>query len=111
MKKEIILDFTCEEAALLINVFTAYLENVNTLQLKLPAIDIVADEIDFVDESLPLLKDGVALEIGVILQCPVAIKHVLLALALLTASLTTEETDTLNTQCMIKLFYASRGGR
>lgn len=110
MKKNINLEFSFEEAELLHEVFSTYLENVNTLTLKLPGIDIDFEEAEFVADSLPLLKDAVDLEIGVILTCSVKVKWVLYSLALLTASYSTEENDHVNTSCMIKLLHGSRVG-
>ena len=110
MKRYISLEFSHEEAELLVTVFSAYLENVDVLQMKLTAIDIDFDEIDFVDDSLVLLKDAVALGIDVILHCKISIKNVLFSLALLTAHHATEENDHVNTSCMIKLLHGSRAG-
>lgn len=111
MRKETIyLEFTSEEAALLVNVFSSWIENVNVMQLKLPAVDIESEAVKFVNDSLPLLKDAIAMEIGVILECHISIKLVLFSLAMLTAHMSTEDTDKLNTQVMIKLIHASKDG-
>lgn len=110
MKKNIYLEFSTEEAELLVEVFSGYLENVNNLQLKLPGIDIDFEEAEFVADSLILLKDAVDMEIGVILQCKIAIKKVLFSLALLTANYANEENDRLNTSCIIKLLHAAQDG-
>lgn len=105
MEKDYYLEFSAEEAEIMVDVFSNYLENVNALQLKIPSIDINFKEAQFVSDSLPLLKDAVHLDIGVILQCNKCINGVLFSLAMLTIQYSKEDNDHLVTSCIVKLLH------
>ena len=110
MRKYIILEFTTEEAELLVGVFTQYVEQHRVLQFKVPAIDFDFNEMDFICSALSILEDAAFLNIDVILYCPRKLNWVLYSLAMIIPSFSTEENDHAAFQCIIKLLHAAKDG-
>ena len=110
MKKKISLVFTNEEAEVLVNVFTAYQLSYSELQLKVPGVDIDYGEMKYIDESIGLLYDALALGIDVVLECDPSIWWVLYSLATITSTYFTETNDHVCYSCIIKLLHGGKRG-
>lgn len=108
--KKISLVFTNEEAEVMVNVFTAYQLSFNTLQLKVPGAEIDFKELNYIDESIGLLNDALALGIDVVLECDPAIWWVLYNLATITATYFTEHNEHVCYSCIIKLLHSGKRG-
>lgn len=108
--KKLQITFTVEEAETMAIVFSSYQMGYNTLLLKSPGVDIDFHEMKFIDESIGLINDAIAIRIDVLLELHPSIWWVLYELAKITATYSTEANEHVCYCCITKLLLAGKRG-
>ena len=110
-KKRFYLEFTEEQADLMVNVFNLCIHQRQTLINRIPSIDFREDVTKFLYDCLELLEDSVLLGIDVLVEVPENVGNVLYQLALAAANIKLPTTyDKLINECIIKLIHAAKVG-